>query len=276
MAKPEPLTVDQLRAEVADGRIDTVAVSDHRHAGPAPGQADPRAVLRRRGPRARDRGLQLPARRRRRHEHRRRLRDVLVGQRLRRHGHDAGPQHPAPDAVAGRRRRRPVRRAVGRRQRRRRLAAAGPAQAARPPVRGRHGRLRRHRARVHRLPGHLRGGLAGRLPRPHAGEPLQRRLLHARRRPRRAAAAPHPQRDVRGRPGGRERQGRVQPRPARDRLPLHRCAHHLRPACRLQDRREGDRLPGGHVADLHGEVQRARGQLLPHPPVLPRHRRQRW
>ena len=52
---------------------------DHRHAGAPAGQAVPRAVLPRRGARARHRGLQLPARRRRRHEHRRRLRDVVAG-----------------------------------------------------------------------------------------------------------------------------------------------------------------------------------------------------
>ena len=33
----------------------------------------------------------------------------------------------------------------------------------------------------------------------------------------------------------------------------------------LQERRQGDRRPGGHVDHLHGQVQRARGQLVPHP-----------
>ncbi len=36
---------------------------------------------------------------------------------------------------------------------------------------------------------------------------------------------------------------------------------------RLQDGREGDRQPARPVADVHGEVRPARGQLLPHPPV---------
>src|SRR6476659_6643692 len=54
----------------------------------------------------------------------------------------------------------------------------------------------RHLARVHRLPGVLRAGLGRGLHGTHAGEPLQRRLLHPRRRPRRAAAARDPQRDV--------------------------------------------------------------------------------
>ena len=35
----------------------------------------------------------------------------------------------------------------------------------------------------------------------------------------------------------------------------------------LQDGCQGDRGPGGHVDHLHGEVRRARGQLVPHPPL---------
>ena len=50
----------------------------------------------------------------------------------------------------------------------------------------------------------------------------------------------------------------------------------LRRPRHLQERREGDRRPGGHGADLHGEVRRARGQLVPHPLQLPRHRRRDW
>ena len=64
-----------------------------------------------------------------------------------------------------------------------------------------------------------------------------------------------------------ELEGRVQLRPARDQLPLRRGASHRRRPRDLQDRREGDRGPGGHVDHLHGEVRRARGQLVPHPPV---------
>ncbi len=36
---------------------------------------------------------------------------------------------------------------------------------------------------------------------------------------------------------------------------------------------QGDRLAARQVGHVHGEVQRARGQLLPHPPVAARHRR---
>ena len=47
---------------------------------------------------------------------------------------------------------------------------------------------------------------------------------------------------------------------------------HLRQPRHLQDRREGDRGAARPLADLHGQVQRARGQLLPHPPVAARRR----
>ena len=83
----------------------------------------------------------------------------------------------------------------------------------------------------------------------------------------------HPQRDVRRGDGRRVGQGRVQPRPARDRLPLRRRPDHRRQPRRLQDRGQGDRRPAREVADLHGQVRRARGQLLPHPPLAPRGRR---
>ena len=46
-----------------------------------------------------------------------------------------------------------------------------------------------------------------------------------------------------------------------------RRARHLRQPLDLQERCEGDRRPARQGAHLHGEVQRARGQLLPHPPV---------
>ena len=53
-------------------------------------------VLPRRGGRTLLRGLQLPARRGRGHEHGRRVRHVVLGPRLRRLRHGAGPGHPAP------------------------------------------------------------------------------------------------------------------------------------------------------------------------------------
>ena len=62
---------------------------------------------------------------------------------------------------------------------------------------------------------------------PTAGSPrrrVQRGLLAARHQPGRAAAARHPQRDVRRGVRRRVGQGRVQPRAARDRVPLRRGA----------------------------------------------------
>ena len=67
------------------------------------------------------------------------------------------------------------------------------------------------------------------LPRPHPLQPVQRRLLAAWHEPGRAAAARHPQRHVRRRTSGRIRQGRVQPRPARNRLQVRRGRQHRRP-----------------------------------------------
>ena len=51
-------------------------------------------------------------------------------------------------------------------------------------------------------------------------------------------------------------QGRVQPRPARDRVPLRRRADHLRQPLDLQDRGEGDRRRGRHEHHLHGQAER--------------------
>ena len=73
------------------------------------------------------------------------------------------------------------------------------------------------------------------------GEPLQRRLLAARHRARRAADPPHPQQHGRRGDGRRGLQGRVQLRPARDQLPLRRRAANGRRARDLQERRQGDR-----------------------------------
>ncbi|CAA9398706.1 MAG: Glutamine synthetase family protein in hypothetical Actinobacterial gene cluster, partial [uncultured Pseudonocardia sp.] len=247
----------------------------HRHAGPVAGQAVRRAVLpgpRRPAPR---RGVQLPARRRRRDEHGARLRDVELGARLRRLR--AAPRHgDAADAAlargdgAG-----ALRRRVGRRLARRRLAAAGAAPPARPARRARAGGRRRHRAGVHPVRRHLRRGGAARLPRPHPGQRVQRRLLAPGHREGGAGAAPDPQRHGRGGDGRGVGEGGVQPRPARDRVPLRRRADDVRQPRDLQDRGQGDRRPGRHGADLHGEVRRPRGQFLPRARVAARGGRQR-
>ena len=102
------------------------------------------------------------------------------------------------------------------------------------------------------------------------GQPVQRRLLDPRHQPDRAAAARHPQPHVRRRARRRGRQGRVQLRAARDRLPVRRRDDDRRQPQRLQDGGQGDRRPARPGDHVHGEVRPARGQLLPHPPVAAR------
>ena len=125
----------------------------------------------------------------------------------------------------------------------------------------------RHRAGVRRLPGLLRAGRGARLPGPDPGQPVQRGLLDPGHGPDRAAAAPDPQWHGRGRTVRGVGQGRVQPRPARDRVPLRGGGDHLRQPLDLQDRGEGDRGPGREQHHVHGQAERPRGKLLPHPPV---------
>ena len=153
------------------------------------------------------------------------------------------------------------------------VAAPDPAPPARPPRRARLDRARRHRARVPRLPRHLRGGLAQGLPRPDAGEPLQRRLLAARA-PARIEPLLRRIRNAMARPGMV-----VESAKGECNLGQHEIAfryadalRHGRRARRLQERRQGDRGPGGHEPHLHGEVRRARGQLVPHPLLAARRR----
>ena len=267
------LTMAELRRPDRRGRDRHRRRRVHRHAGPPAGQAAARPLLRRRRRRARHRGLQLPARGRRRHEHRRRLRDLVVGARLRRHGvRPRRADHPGAHAPAGDR-----------------DGAVRPG-LARPLPRGAVAAQRSCSAQLDKAAAQGWQALAGTelefiafdttyeaaadaaLPRPDAGQPVQRRLLDPRHHPRRAAAARDPQHDVRRRAGRRGRQGRVQLRPARGRVPLRRRADHRRQPRGLQDRRQGDRRPAGQGDHVHGEVQPARGQLLPHPPVAARRR----
>ena len=145
--------------------------------------------------------LQLPARRRRRDEHRRRLRDVVVGARLRRLRDDARtstrcgrvPWHEGTALCLA-----DV--AVGRRLAGRRLAAPDPARASSSGSPSAAGRAYAgtelefivfrdtYEEAWHKGYRDL-----------DAGQPLQRRLLAARHRARRAADPPHPQRDGRRR-----------------------------------------------------------------------------
>ena len=215
----------------------------HRHAGPAAGQAAARALLPRQVLDARHRGLQLPARRRRRHEHRRRLRDHLVGPRLRRHGVRPRPRHD------------PAARRTCRRPRWSSATWSGPTTrrwCSRPATHP-------QGQQVERAADLGFVALAGtelefivfedtyeeahdrdyRDLTPANQYNVDYSILGTTRD--RAAAARHPQHDVRRRDERRGRQGRVQLRPARDRLPLRRRAGHRRQPRRLQDGRQGDR-----------------------------------
>ena len=122
--------------------------------------------------------------------------------------------------------------------------------------------------RLHR---DLRAGPGEGLPRPHPGQPVQHRLLHPRTAPGGAAAAPDPARHGRRGPVRRVVQGRVQPRPARDRLPLCRrasttCDNHSIYKTGAKE----IAAAGRHEHHLHGQAEPAGGQLLPHPPVAAR------
>ena len=164
---------------------------------------------------------------------------------------------------------------VARRLGRRRLAAPDPAPPARPPRRARLAGARRapsSSSSSSATPTRRRGARRYRDLAP--GQPLQRRLLAARHRARRAAAAPHPQRD------GRAPACEVEDSKGECNLGQHEINFRYGPALqrrrrarRLQGGREGDRRAGGHGDHVHGQVRRARGQLVPHPPLAAPRRR---
>ena len=148
---------------------------------------------------------------------------------------------------------------------RRRLAAADPAPPARAPGRARAGGARRRPSSSScssTTPTRRRGAAATATSTRRTSTTSTTRCSAPRASSRSCAASATrwPARASR-----RELQGRVQPRPARDQLPLRPGAADRRRARRLQERRQGDRRPGGHVDLLHGEVRRARGQLVPRP-----------
>ena len=141
-------------------------------------------------------------------EHRRRLPDLVVGARVRRHGDDPRPRHPARHPVAARhgaRDGRPARGSTAPRspQSPREILKRQIAAARRPRSRA----LRRHRARVHRVREHLPGCLEPQVRGPDPGQRLQHRLRAPGVDAHGAAAARHPQRDgwrghvLRGREG---------------------------------------------------------------------------
>ena len=145
---------------------------------------------------------------------------------------------------------------LGRRGSRGAGPARHPARATRPARReGVWRRFVGNRTRVHGLRRHLPRCLEGRLPRPDPGQRLQHRLRDAGLHPDGAAAARHPAGHGGRRHVLRGRQGRMQPRPAGDRVPLRRRAGHLRQPHDLQERRQGDRRPARQVPDVHGEIR---------------------
>ena len=269
-----PLTVDELRADVADGSIDTVVLAIVDMQGRLQGKRLRRGVLPRRGARARHRGLQLPARRRRRDEHRRRLRDLVVGARLRRPGHGAGLRHAAADAVAAGHRAAAGRRAVARRHAGRRVAAPDPAAPARPARRAR-------LEGVWSAPSSSSSSSTTATSRPGPSAITTWRRPTSTTSTTRSSAPAGSSRCC-GRSGSACATPGMQVESAKGECNLGQheiafkyadalttCDNHVD----LQERRQGDRGAARLGADLHGEVQRARGQLLPHPPVAARRRR---
>ena len=270
------MNLQELRAAADRGDDRHGAARAHRHAGAPAGQAPDRAPLPRRGRRARRRGLQLPARRRRGDGARSSGYELFSWER----GYGDFVLRPDLDTL------RPVPWQEGTVVCLADVAwedGSDVSVSPRQVLRGQLARLAErgwmanagHRARVHRLSRHLRAGLAQGLSRARAGEPLQRRLLAARHRARGAADAPYPQQHGGGGHALRGLQGRVQLRPARGQLPLRRRAEDGRRARDLQERRQGDRGAGGHVGHVHGQVRRARGQLVPHPLLARRRARVR-
>ncbi len=275
MDLPPALTLDQLRNAVQAEPIDTVLLALTDMQGRLQGKRLTAAPLPRRRARARRRGLQLPARRRRRDEHRRRLRDVLVGARLRRlrderrtsrrcgrvpwhegtalcladlHWADGEPVVASP---------RQILRAQLERLAERGLEAFAGTELEFIVFRDTYeeafekGYRDLKPANLYNVDYSLLGGGADR-----------------------AADPPDPQRDGRGRAGGRELQGRVQRRPARDQLPLRAGAADRRRALDLQDGRQGDRRPGEawRSRSWPSTTQRE-GIVVPHPHVAAAHGR---
>ena len=182
------MTLDELRRAVAAQEIDTVLLALTDMQGRLQGKRFTARPLPGHGPAPRRRGLQLPARRRRRDEHRRRLRDELVGARLRRLRDGARPRDAAPHALAAGHRAAARRRAVARPHAGRRLAAPDPARARSQRLAERGWTaLAATELELLLFRDLLPRRAAQRLPRPRPGQPLQRRLLDPRHLARRAA-----------------------------------------------------------------------------------------
>ena len=116
-----------------------------------------------------------------------------------------------------------------------------------------------------------------RLPRPHPGQPVQRRLLDPRHHAgsSRCCATSATRMYAAGLTSSAPRASATSAS-TRSRFLYAEVVRHRRQPRGLQERRQGDRRPARQGAHLHGEVQRARGQLLPHPPVPARRPTARW
>ena len=178
------LSLEELRADVESGAIDTVVVAFTDMQGRLHGQAAARRVLPRRDGRgARGGGLQLPARARDGDGSGARLRARELGAGLRRLRRPARPRDAAPDPVARGDGARARRRAVARRLAGAALAAAGAEGA---DGAGRRARLHAddgQRARVLSPPRDVRGGAREGVRRADALGAVHPRLPHPRAPP---------------------------------------------------------------------------------------------
>ena len=241
------VTLDELKKAVSGGHGGHRAARDRRHGGAAPGQAPDRPALPRRGrsstaPRAATTCSPSTSTWRR-----------STGYEMSSWERGYGDFEMKPDLDTLR----PIpwhegtvlrhgRPRVGGRHRGRRLAAADPAPPARPARRARAGSptpAPSSSSSSSRTPTRRPGSKAYRDLEPAnlynidysllgtaRVEPLIRRIRNEM---------------ARRRDDGRELEGRVQPRPARDQLPLRRGAAGRRRPRDLQERRQGDRRPGG-------------------------------
>ena len=228
------MKLDQLRAKVKSGEIDTVLLALTDMQGRLQGKRLTARHFLDEVAEPRRRRVQLPARRRRRDEHRRRLRDVLVGAGLRRLRRCA-PTSPRCGRCRGRRRPRcawptssgPTARDV----------VASPRQILRAPA-GATGRARLDRQR--RAPSSSSSCSATPTRRPGTRATASSSRPTSTTSTTRCSATARVEPLIRrirnemdgGRAGGRELQGRVQLRPARDQLPLRGRAARRRRARR--------------------------------------------
>ena len=129
------LTIGELEAAIATGEIDTVIVAFADAQGRLVGKRVSARFFHEEVLPPRRRGVQLPPVGGCRHEHRRRLRDVELGEGLRRHDAAARRRDPPPHPLAARERAGDGGPRVGERRSGRPVAARHPEPPARPPRR---------------------------------------------------------------------------------------------------------------------------------------------